>query len=124
MNMKYLVLLISIMISSLASGQTTDKLQNDSIVTNPNFDKQLADRLGGDDFGMKMFYLVILKTGTNKTTDQTIITESFRGHMSNIKRLVDEGKMIVAGPLGKNETATGAFLFLITSILWKRQMRF
>jgi len=81
MNMKYLVLLISIMISSLASGQTTDKLQNDSIVTNPNFDKQLADRLGGDDFGMKMFYLVILKT------------------------LVDEGKMIVAGPLGKNENS-------------------
>lgn len=105
MNMKYLVLLISIMISSLASGQTTDKLQNDSIVTNPNFDKQLADRLGGDDFGMKIFYLVILKTGTNKTTDQTIITESFRGHMSNIKRLVDEGKMIVAGPLGKNENS-------------------
>ena len=105
MFMKYKVLLISLLLSNIAFGNTTNILQNDTTITNPNYDKQLADKLGGDDFGMKIYYLVILKTGTNKTTDQTIISESFRGHMTNINRLVNKGKMIVAGPLGKNENS-------------------
>ena len=52
---------------------------------------------------MKSYFLVILKTGTNTTTDKELIAESFKGHMNNINRLVKEGKLIVAGPLGKND---------------------
>ncbi|MBX3044256.1 MAG: hypothetical protein KIT33_03730 [Candidatus Kapabacteria bacterium] len=77
--------------------------KNDSTITNPNYDKTLAEKLGGDDYGMKSYFLVILKTGTNNTTDKELIAESFRGHMDNINRLVKEGKLVVAGPLGKNE---------------------
>ena len=55
------------------------------------------------DYGMKSYFLVILKTGTNTTADNDLISESFRGHMDNINRLVKEGKLILAGPLGKNE---------------------
>ncbi|MBN8790581.1 MAG: hypothetical protein J0I84_26175, partial [Terrimonas sp.] len=67
------------------------------------YDKTLADKLGGDDYGMKSYFLVIFKTGTNKTTDKALINESFRGHLDNINKLVEEGKLIVAGPLGKNK---------------------
>lgn len=100
---KYLVLLISILLANIVVGQEPNKVHTDSSFANPNFDKQLADKLGGDDYGMKNYYLVILKTGPNKTTDQELISQSFRGHMDNINRLVDEGNMIVAGPLGKNK---------------------
>lgn len=83
----------------------------DSTVSNPNFDPVLAEKLGGDDYGMKSYILVILKTGTNQTTDQDFIGNSFRGHMDNIHRLVTEGKLVVAGPLGKNErTYRGIFI--------------
>ncbi len=58
--------------------------------------------MGGDEYGMKSYYLIILKTGTNTTTDKELINESFRGHMNNINRLVEEEKLIVAGPLEKN----------------------
>src|SRR5690606_16306069 len=78
-------------------------LEKDSLTSNPNYDKTLADKLGGDDYGMKSYFLVILKTGTNTTTDKELISNSFRGHMDNINRLAEEGKLIVAGPLGKNE---------------------
>ncbi|TWV90756.1 YciI family protein [Chitinophaga pinensis] len=60
---------------------------------------------------MKAYILAILKTGTNPTTDKTELQELFRGHMNNINRLVAEGKLVVAGPLGKNDkTYRGIFI--------------
>lgn len=70
---------------------------------NKNYDASLAEKLGGDDYGMKGFLLVILKTGTNQTTERDFISNSFRGHLDNINRLVKEDKLVVAGPLGNNE---------------------
>jgi uncharacterized protein YciI len=52
---------------------------------------------------MKSYFLVILKTGSNTTADKTLVSESFRGHMENMNKLVAAGKLIVAGPFGKNE---------------------
>lgn len=83
----------------------------DSSMTNPNYDKQLAEKLGGDDYGMKYYYFVILKTGSNTTTDKDFINECFRGHMENIGRMVESGNLVVAGPFGKNDdTFRGLFV--------------
>ncbi|MGG7035894.1 MAG: YciI family protein [Flavobacterium sp.] len=100
--MKYILVIIAILATSLTFGQS-NKSDKDALNSNPNYDKSLADKLGGDDYGMKSYFLIILKKGTNTTTDKEFIGKSFRGHMENINRLVDEGKLIVAGPLGKNE---------------------
>ncbi|HSL88002.1 MAG TPA: hypothetical protein VK870_01725 [Ignavibacteriaceae bacterium] len=84
---------------------------------NPDYDSTLAQKLGADDYGMKSYVLVILKTGSNTTTDKAFIDSCFRGHMNNISRLVDEGKLIVAGPLGKNEkNYRGIFIFNVPTI--------
>lgn len=99
--MKHIFTLTLLVITNLTFGQIN--LEKDSLTSNPNYDKTLADKLGGDDYGMKSYFLVILKTGTNTTTDKELISNSFRGHMDNINRLAEEGKLIVAGPLGKNE---------------------
>ncbi len=107
--MKYSFLIMAMLISCFASGQSNAQKQNgtqplkDTTIANPNYDKALAEKLGGDDYGMKRYFLVILKTGTNTTTDREFINESFKGHMDNINRLVEENRLIVAGPLGKNE---------------------
>lgn len=91
------LLIIMLLTVNIAYGQT------DTTNSNPKYDKTLAEKLGSDEYGMKSYYLVILKTGTNKTTDKNLINESFTGHMANINKLVEEGKLIVAGPFGKNE---------------------
>jgi uncharacterized protein YciI len=84
---------------------------------NPVYDSALAEKLGGDDYGMKSYMLVILKTGSNKTTDKPFIDSCFRGHMENIGRMVDANKLIVAGPLGKNENSyRGIFILNVKTV--------
>lgn len=94
----------------------TRQNSKDSTTSNPNYDKTLAEKLGGDDYGMKSYFFVILKTGTNTTTDKELVNESFRGHLDNIHQLVKENKLIVVGPLGKNEhNYRGVFIGLKNS---------
>jgi uncharacterized protein YciI len=60
---------------------------------------------------MKMYYLVILKTGTANITDKAKTDSIFTGHMNNIKRLASENKLVIAGPFGKNDkTYRGVFI--------------
>lgn len=103
----YCVLLSIILLSSNSFSQTL----------NPDFDSTLAQKLGADDYGMKNYVFVILKTGSNNTTDKSFIDSCFQGHMNNIVRLVDEGKLIVAGPLGKNENNYRGIFILNVSTL-------
>ena len=84
---------------------------------NPNYDKKLADSLGSDDYGMKSYILVILKTGTKQIDDKEIVNKIFRGHLDNISKLAEEGKLIVAGPLKKNEKKyRGIFILNVKTI--------
>lgn len=73
--------------------------------TNPNYDPELATKLGADDYGMKSYVFVMLKSGKNQSTDKVLIDSCFAGHLNNIMRLVKEKKMIVAGPMFENEKA-------------------
>lgn len=79
---------------------------------NSNYNKELADSLGADDYGMKSYSLVILKTGGGNIEDKSRVDSLFRGHLDNIRILAEAGKIIVAGPLGKNaRNYRGIFIF-------------
>lgn len=82
----------------------------------PAYDSTLAKRLGADDYGMKSYVLVLLKTGPYKAKDKNETDSLFRGHMVNIGRLADEGKLVVAGPFGKNELYRGVFIFDVKTV--------
>lgn len=76
------------------------------------YDSTLAKKLGADDYGMKMYVLVILKTGDSAIENQSTRSKLFEGHLKNIGRLVEEEKMIIAGPFAKNPNDfRGLFLF-------------
>jgi uncharacterized protein YciI len=78
---------------------------------NPEYDPQLAVELGADDYGMKNYILVILKTGKAKIENKDTLNTLFKGHMTNIQRMVKEGLLYVAGPFGQNElTYRGLFI--------------
>ncbi len=91
--------------------------------TNPNYNESLAKTLGADEYGMKQYILVMLKTGDNKTAGKQESNEAFRGHMENIDKLVKDGKLIVAGPLGKNDkTYRGIFILNVPTIEEAREL--
>jgi uncharacterized protein YciI len=84
---------------------------------NPNYDEALAKKNGADDYGMKMYVLVILKSGSNTTATKAETDSAFAGHMANMGKLVKENKLVVAGPLGKNDkTYRGIFILNTKSI--------
>jgi uncharacterized protein YciI len=85
--------------------------------SNPKYDKALADSLGADEYGMKMYTLVILKTGPASITKKETVDSLFGGHMQNINRLVGTGQLVVAGPLAKNDKAyRGIFILNVKTI--------
>ncbi|OGS81364.1 MAG: hypothetical protein A3G95_00765 [Flavobacteria bacterium RIFCSPLOWO2_12_FULL_31_7] len=84
---------------------------------NSNYDEALAKKLGGDERGMKTYVFCILKTGTNTTATAEEKKKLFEGHMTNISKLADENKLVVAGPFMKNDkNYRGIFILNCTSI--------
>ncbi|PTT38532.1 hypothetical protein DBR28_08470 [Chryseobacterium sp. HMWF028] len=79
----------------------------------PKYNQELATSLGADKYGMKPYTIVMLTTGTAKIEDKAKMGELMKGHMRNIGKLADEGKIVVAGPfLEKNkENYRGMFIF-------------
>ncbi len=82
----------------------------------PVYDSVLAKKLGGDDYGMKSYVMVLLKTGTYKAKTNGESDSLFRGHMDNIIKLANEGKLALAGPFGKNDLYRGVFIFNVKTI--------
>jgi len=87
------------------------------------FDQELADSFGADDYGMKSYSFVILKTGSVTVEDQAEKQKLMRGHLDNISRLAEEGKLVVAGPFGKNDlNYRGLFILTTASTEAAREM--
>lgn len=89
----YILLLLLFTLPHVASAQKQTS----------SYDSTLAAKLGADEYGMKNYILVILKTGPNTRTDKSYVDSCFAGHMANIQKLVNEGKLVVAGPIKKND---------------------
>jgi uncharacterized protein YciI len=98
-----LAVLFFVTIFSFAQ-KTTEKLK---------FNQELATKLGADQYGMKAYTIVLLTSGFTKIDDKAKMGELMKGHLANIVKLADEGKIIVAGPfLEKNkENYRGMFIF-------------
>jgi len=80
------------------------------------FDEKLAKELNADDYGMKRYVMAFLKKGPNRTKDSIKAAKLQMGHMSNIKRLAEEGKLAIAGPFLDNGELRGIYIFNVETV--------
>jgi uncharacterized protein YciI len=103
-------LLLFCLFAQMVGAQTNPAI--DSVTTNPHWEEQLFRQYRGDEYGMKSYFFVLLKTGPNQNADPSLIREAFKGHLENINRLVETGQLIVAGPFDRNtKNYRGLFIF-------------
>lgn len=81
----------------------------------PGYDSTLAKKLHADDYGMKMYVFVMLKTGTNTSKDKVAKDKAFAGHMKNIQKMANAGKLAVAGPFENGGSNRGIFILNVTT---------
>jgi len=82
----------------------------------PPYDPELARSVGADDYGMKNYVLVVLKTGPNRVPAGPERDEMFKGHFANMNRLSAEGKLALAGPFDGVDGWRGLFVFAVSDI--------
>ncbi len=86
------------------------------------FDSTLAAQLGADDYGMKQYVMAFLKAGPNRDQDSTTAANLQRAHLDNIKRMAEEGTLVLAGPFMDDHEVRGIYVFNVTSIEEARKL--
>lgn len=76
----------------------------------PDFDAALARKVGADEYGMRRYILVVLKTGPTRVADGPERDAMFSGHFANMNRLASEGKLALAGPFDGADGWRGLFI--------------
>ena len=89
-----IIIILFLFTTAFAEAQTK--------ISSPSFNAQLADSLKADEYGMRMYTLVILKTGKREEKNTEVLDSLFKGHMANIANMAKSGELFVAGPLEKN----------------------
>ena len=91
--------------------------QNKPEPTQTEYDAALAEKLGADEYGMRSYVYVLLKTGKANITDEKKRKEIFDGHFANMGRLAEEGLLVAAGPFeDPKKVKRGFYIFSVTTI--------
>lgn len=116
MSYRVRILLLLVFGTALTSCATNP----DSTKTEPNtmsgYDADLARELGADDYGMRSYVLVILKTGTAIISDETRRKKLFAGHFSNMASLAEQELLVLAGPFIEGGDRRGLFVFNVATV--------
>ncbi|MGI2173720.1 YciI family protein [Shewanella ulleungensis] len=106
-------LLFSTMLSAPLMAQTE---------INPIYDQSRAEKVGADEYGMKRYVMAFLSRGPNRDRSKAEADELQRLHMSNIGRLAEEGKLVLAGPFLTDGKLRGIYIFDVETIEQAQQL--
>ena len=87
-----------------------------SVDTGIAYDSLLAAELGADAYGMRSYVFAYLKEGPKRDQDSVEAARIQRAHLDNIRRLAQEGKLVVAGPFMDDHEVKGIYIFAVESL--------
>ncbi len=96
-----------------------EKTCSDETISNSEnelFDQAYADHLGADEYGMRSYVMALLKSGPNRDQDSATRSALQRAHLDNIKRLAEDGKLVVAGPFLDDSEIRGIYIFAVSTL--------
>ena len=105
MKLLYSSILI-LLILAACSNDNKETIASDAIDSKYDFTKDTS--VYSDE--MKRYWLVMLKKGPNRNQDSLSAEKIQAAHLSNINRLVKEGKIFMAGPMGVDSDLRGIFI--------------
>ena len=109
------IISLTILIISCKENKMVENA-NDEQVTETVYDSILAKEYGADQYGMKTYVIAFLKSGPDRIEDKVKAAELQKAHMSNIKRMSEEGKLLLAGPFLDNGELRGIYVFNVATL--------
>jgi uncharacterized protein len=118
------LVIVSIFYSCLVPEKDRTSINDSTSILKENaINNDLATKLGADENGMKMYVMAFLKKGRKRwMIDSATANKLQKEHMDNIKRLADEGKLVVAGPFEDNTDLRGIYIFDVKTIEEAQQL--
>lgn len=121
MKKNIFTLIISIVLTGLLATQCKPEAEKPSVKINTlidanAYDATLAKRLNADERGMKKYVMAFLKKGPKRDQDSLTAIKLQEGHMANIQRMADDGKLILAGPFLDDGDVRGIYIFNVESV--------
>ena len=86
-----------------------------------DYDHRLAAKLGADERGMKTYVFVNLIRGKAKL-EKADRDKYIQGHLENIGRLADAGRLVVAGPFFDDADIRGIYIFDVDTLEKAREL--
>lgn len=110
-------------ISLMGCGDNTESSNTDQAESNieikdslVSYDSLYAQKLGADEMGMRKYVMAFLKRGPNRNQDSVTKAKLQRAHLDNIKRLANEGTLVMAGPFFDDGDIRGIYVFAVDSL--------
>ncbi len=122
--MKELIFCVAIFLFACQQDEikNTPKTDVESKVVELTFDSIKAINYGADEYGMKKYVMAFLKKGPNRDLDSASAYELQAAHLANIGKMVEAGKLVLAGPFFGNGDLRGIYIFDVTSIEEAKQL--
>jgi uncharacterized protein YciI len=93
-----------------------------SDTTETTYNAELAEQLGADDYGMRQYVMAFLKAGPNRDQDSTRAAELQRAHLDNIRKMAEEGDLVLAGPFMDSGEVRGIYIFDVRTVEEARKL--
>ncbi|HYH15565.1 MAG TPA: hypothetical protein VD794_10105, partial [Flavisolibacter sp.] len=98
--MKNVILVLTFVVAIVAAANNKTRSSNST--------KTFTDTT--PTYEMKQYWLVFLKKGPNRSHSKAEGDKIQAAHMANITRLHQQGKIIMAGPIGTDNDTRGIFI--------------
>jgi uncharacterized protein YciI len=110
-----LVFVLAILFYSCIGNNQKNEDQTDNEI-NDIFNPNLAEKYGADEYGMKKYVFAFLYRGNNGAINPDSATALQMEHLKNIKRMAEQGKLVLAGPFFGSGDLRGIYIFNVESI--------